>query len=152
MSEKILYFAYGSNIKTDRLQGRISSARVMGRGRLVNKRLTCSKKSKDGSGKANLEDGPREEVWGVLYEIDPSELKLLDKIEGDYRRVTMKINTDEEKVVEAEVYTSTELTSEVIPYDWYKELLICGARDHQLPENNIEFLERLPSKQDSNEG
>jgi len=39
-------------MKTERMIDRISSARVIGRAFLSNKRLVFNKKSKDGSGKA----------------------------------------------------------------------------------------------------
>lgn len=145
---KVLYFAYGSNMKTDQLCKRIPSAEPIGRGRILNKRLVCNKRSKNGSGKANLEDSLGDVVWGVLYEMDSSDLNRLDKAEGGYLRTRMYVQTDEDKLVAAEVYFSTELTLEAIPFDWYKKLLISGAREHQLPEDYIEFLKKLPSKRD----
>ena len=147
MDKKILYFAYGSNMCTGRLLSRISSAKPIGRGRLLNKRLVCNKKSKDGSGKANLEDSPGNVVWGLLYEIDSSDLNKLDKAEEEYQRVTMYVRTNEGKLVQAQVYISKRLTK-AIPFDWYKEMLISGAVEHQLPEEYIDFLRHLTSKRD----
>jgi len=146
MGAKIRIFAYGSNMKTNRLRKRVPSAKPIGRARLFNKRLVFNKKSEDGSGKANLEDSPEDVVWGVLYEIESSDLEKLDKAEGGYRRTTMRVKTNEDKLVAAEVYISTEVVLEVIPFDWYKELLVCGAQEHQLPENYIDFLKKIPSK------
>jgi len=149
MGGKILYFAYGSNMKENRLCQRIPSAKLMCRGRILNKRLVCNKRSKDNSGKANLEDSPGGVVWGVLYEMDSSDLNRLDEVEEGYQRTTMNAQTDENKFVAAEVYISTELTPKAIPFNWYKELLVSGAQEHQLPEDYVKFLKKLPSKHDS---
>lgn len=146
MGAKVLYFAYGSNMKTDCLSKRIFSAKPVGLGRILNKKLVCNKRSRNSSGKANLEDSQGDVVWGVLYEMDSPDLDRLDKAEGGYQRTTMYVQTDKDKSVPAEVYISTELTPEAIPYDWYKKLLVCGAQEHQLPEDYIEFLKKLPSK------
>lgn len=136
-------------MKTDWLCKRISSAKRIGRGRILNKILVCNKRSKDSSGKANLKNCPGGIVWGVLYEIVPSDLSKLDKVEEGYQRIKMCVQTDEDKSVVAEVYISAELTTEAIPFDWYKKILICGAQEHQLPVDYIEYLKKLPAKRDS---
>lgn len=148
MGAKVLYFAYGSNMKENRLCKRIPSAKLVGRGRILDKKLVCNKRSKDSSGKANLEDSPRGAVWGVLYEMDSSDLNRLDEVEEGYQRTTMNVQTDEDKFVVAEVYISTELTLKAIPFSWYKELLVSGAQEHQLPEDYVDFLKKLPFKHD----
>jgi len=56
LPEKVVNFAYGSNMSTKWMQGRVSSAKPIGRAKLSDKRLVCNKKSEDGSGKANLVD------------------------------------------------------------------------------------------------
>jgi len=99
-----------------------------------------------------LEDSPGDVVWGVLYEIESSDLDKLDKAEGGYQRTTMRVQTNEDKLVAAEVYISTEVVLEAIPFDWYKELLVSGAQEHQLPENYIDFLKKLPSKPNEKKG
>ena len=149
MGTRILYFAYGSNMITSRLQERIASARPVGRGRLSDTKLVCNKKSKDGSTKANLEDKPQNVVWGVLYEIDSSDLKRLDDIEREYQRTRTDVQTDEGKIVKAEVYFSTKISHNELPFGWYKELLIAGAQEHKLPKSYVEFLKGLRSKSSS---
>lgn len=152
MGEKVLYFAYGSNMKKNRLCKRVPSAKLAGRGRILNKRLVCNKRSNDNSGKANLKDSPGGVVWGVLYEMDSSDLNRLDEVEEGYQRTTMHVHIDKDKSVAAEVYISTEITPKGIPFNWYKELLVSGAQEHQLPEDYIAFLEKLPSKHDPKRG
>lgn len=148
MGAKVLYFAYGSNMRTDRLSKRIPSAKPAGLGKILNKKLVCNKRSRDSSGKANLESCPGGVVWGALYEIDSSDLDRLNDVEGGYQRTTMRVQTNEDRFVAAEVYISTELTTDAIPFDWYKKLLVSGAQEHQLPEEYVDFLKKLPSKRD----
>lgn len=151
MNTRII-FAYGSNMNEEWLRSRAPSAEVIGRARLPNKRMVCNKKGKDGSGKANLVDSPKDVVWGVLYEIDSAELERLDKAEGGYQRTTLQILTEQGNTIEAEVYISTKLTNDATPYNWYKDLILKGAREHQLPEDYLEYLEQFPSKDDPRKG
>ena len=146
MSKKVAYFAYGCNMSTQWLKNRVVYAKPLSRAKLPNKRLVCNKKSIDGSGKANLVDSPRDMVWGVLYEIDEVELNKLDLIEGGYKREILEVITDEGSPVKAHVYISSKLTKAARPYDRYKELMIKGAREHQLPASYMKYLEQINSK------
>jgi len=150
VSEKATYFAYGSNMSTEWLQARVPSAKPLGRARLSRKRLVCNKKSKDGSGKANLAERAEDAVWGVLYEIDLAELDKLDRVEGGYARISLDVITDQGSSVKAYVYVSSELTDDPRPYDWYKAILIEGASEHALPASYVDYLEQIPSKPGSN--
>lgn len=143
-------FAYGSNMKTVRMRSedRAPSARSAGRARLLDVRLICNKKSADGSAKANIVDSPSDVVWGVLWEVDASDLTKLDVAEGGYQRELRKVLTDGGKTVAAEVFVSETLISDAVAYDWYKALLIEGAREHELPEEYVRYLESLPAKPD----
>lgn len=133
-------------MSSTRMIGRVPSAKSLGRARLDNKRMVCNKRSKNGSGKANVQDSPGEVAWGVLYEISSKELANLDKAEGGYDRVSLQVWTSDDVPVEAEVYISRMLTDDPKPFDWYKEFIVSGAQEHRLPESYIEYLKRLPSK------
>ena len=111
--------------------------------------MLCNKKSDDGSAKANLIDDPRSEVWGVLYEIALSDLEKLDTVESGYRRITVKVLTQENESVPAETYISRKLTQEPVCYDWYKDWILKGAYEHALPGNYVEYLMQLPCKRDT---
>jgi len=148
MGKEVYYFAYGSNMVTKRLRSWVPSAKVIGQARLLNKRMVCNKKSIDGSGKANLVDSPGDVAWGVLYKVDTEELSKLDRVEGGYQRLTMQVLTNEEDFIESEVYISMKLTTDLTPYDWYKDLIISGACEHELPRDYLKYLKQLPSRPD----
>jgi hypothetical protein len=81
---KMNYFAYGSNMWTPRLRARVPSCRFNTIARLLRHRLCFHKKSVDGSSKCDaFETGSeRDAVWGVVFDILPSEKQALDKAEG----------------------------------------------------------------------
>lgn len=93
-------------------------------------------------------ESPGDVTWGVLYEIDIQDLGTLDKVDSGYKRIPVQVWKSDGKTVEAVTYVSTELTDEHVAYEWYKDLLIAGAREHNLPQDYIAYLERLPSKPD----
>lgn len=146
MMTRVLYFAYGSNMLSERLCSRIPSAQAIGCARLEDWRLVFNKRSVDGSAKANLVESPGDTTWGVLYEIEAQDLERLDKVEGGYRRISVWAREPDGEMVEAVTYVSAELTDEQTAYDWYKDTVIAGAREHNLPQEYIAYLERLPSK------
>jgi len=54
-TETILYFAYGSNMLSARLQERAPSATAIAIGKISGHRLCWHKRSRDGSGKCDAE-------------------------------------------------------------------------------------------------
>jgi len=144
------YFAYGSNMDAEWLRSRVPSATVIGPATLLDKRMLFNKRSIDGSAKANLVDSRGDHVWGVLFEVDSTELGTLDSAEGGYERTGLTVCTAGGNPVVAQIYTSTELTPNPVPYKWYKNLVLAGAREHELPQEYLDYLESLPSKPDPN--
>jgi len=138
-----LYFAYGSNLKLDRMQRRVPSARALGPGRLLGRSLALDKMGADGSGKANLAPAAGGCVWGALYEIDTIHWPDLDRCEPGYRRESVQVAMAETTVV-ASTYVSRTFTADP-PLHWYKRLIVEGAREHGLPAEWIAFLEQLPA-------
>ena len=143
-----LYFAYGSNLKLARVQARVPSARFFARARLPNGRLSLNKRGRDGSGKANLAPEGGAGVWGVLYDVEPEHWTWLDGHEQGYARADVRVHTEEGDEISALTYVATTLTDEPVAFDWYKRLIVEGAREHGLPGDWVAALERLPEKPD----
>lgn len=143
---RVLYLAYGSNMSSARLRSRVASAEMTGRALLKDRKISFNKRSRDGSAKANLVESPGAVTWGVLYDIDSQDLNTLDELEGGYERVTVQVCKPDGNIVEAVSYVSTNLTDDPRVYESYKELVLSGAREHNLPRDYIAFLEQLPSK------
>ena len=153
-----LYFAYGSNMLTERLQARCASARAIG-GAVVcgTYDLLFQKQSVDGSGKAGLiestEGGACTKTYGVLYEVDLCEQGALDKFEGHgYVRnsqvVVDVLNGGANQRVATYVAEPDAITGGLKPYDWYMALVIAGAMQHRLPKTYIGGLKAVPAIED----
>ncbi|HEY3047879.1 MAG TPA: gamma-glutamylcyclotransferase family protein [Polaromonas sp.] len=145
MSTRIKYFAYGSNMLTARLRERVPSARPVDVAQLRGHSLVWNKRSRDGSGKCSVIASGREEdvVWGVLFELEAQEKGALDRVEGlgcGYDEGTVEVMVIG-GAVHALTYLATDTDDALQPYDWYKELVLAGAREHSLPQYYIEVLE-----------
>jgi gamma-glutamylcyclotransferase len=147
---KIFYFAYGSNMDRRRMieRGvRILSEKV---GFIEGWKLVFNKiaTSYPGSGYANITKEKNSKVYGVLYEIENSDLKNLDEYEGyptHYKRERITVILNNDKKIIAEVYIAqTNQTREGLkPTEEYMKHLIDGAKQHNLPSSYIKFLESI---------
>jgi len=150
----VLIFAYGSNLCMGRLKGRVPSARVVTVASLAGHALRFHKRSRlDGSGKADAYETGRatDEVWGVVYEIDPAEKPDLDKAEGlgaGYDEKTVTLESDDGREIVALAYVATDIDPDLVPYGWYKAHVVRGARQHGLPEEYVRRIEVQASSDD----
>jgi gamma-glutamylcyclotransferase (GGCT)/AIG2-like uncharacterized protein YtfP len=138
-----LYFAYGSNLASRRLLGRIPGAQARGRARLAGFRLVADKPGRDGSAKLNIARDPEGVVWGALWELAPADLARLDRYEGGYERCEVLVQADSGP--ERAISYASPLRGAPRGLDRaYKELVVEGAREHGLPPEWLAFLETLP--------
>ena len=145
----IYYFAYGSNMLSERMDARIPEAKIAGIARLYGWDLVWDKISTDGSGKANLREENGKVVWGVVYIIPESRMPDLDKVEGGYQRIKVEVECDKNGKLAACTYVSEKRDANLLPYDWYKDLVLKGAKEHSLPSDYIEKIARIESQSDN---
>ena len=144
----VLYFAYGSNLKSQRMRQRVPSVRSEAVAFLDHHRLVCNKRGRDGSAKANLVQAAGHRVWGVLYRIELAHLELLDDFERGYERVEVEVCQTSGSACRASTYRSDRITRDPIPFEWYRGLILEGAREHGLLEDYLSVLEALPARPD----
>ena len=137
------YFAFGSNLHSERLRERAPSARALGAARLEGFRLCLDKLSSDGSGKLNLARDPAASVWGVVFTLDSAELAVLDGFEPGYARITVSVTLRSGDPREAQTYLSEQRAEGLPAAAWYQAAFLAGAREHGLPAEWIGLLERL---------
>jgi len=142
-------FCYGSNMSSERITERCSSSRFISRAKVSGWKLLFNKKSKDGSGKANLiYTGDGSLVWGVIFDITEEQKPILDKFEGlgkGYDELKLKVISDLGEEIECVCYIATEekyLDNSLKPFDWYKEWCLKGAKQHNLPSEYILTIEK----------
>ena len=151
----LTYFAFGSNMLTERLVRRCPSASPLGPAVLDDHALTFSKIGREGSGKATITERPGAKVFGVAFTLDPDELSLLDAFEGKgrgYDRIddfTVRLLADGTPI-SACTYKAPPAFCDpaLLPFDWYHALVIAGARQHGLPADYIDALAAAPYRAD----
>jgi len=150
---RIRYFAYSTNMLTDRLRERVPSATVISIGQLAGHALRWDKRSsRDGSGKCDAEATGRQNdvVWGVVFELDAEDKPALDQAEGlgaGYVEKTVHVSTEAGPVA-AVMYYAIDKDPSLRPYHWYKALVIAGAREHGLPVGYRSRLELVVTVSD----
>ncbi|MCW8890489.1 MAG: gamma-glutamylcyclotransferase [Sedimenticola sp.] len=150
---RLYYFAYGSNMSTRRLGERIQTARPVSQATLSGHALRWHKQGRDGSGKCDAFPTGKNShcVIGVLYEIAEQEQPLLDQFEGvgaGYEVASVELCLPSGERAAAFTYRATRIDSSFLPYHWYKEHVIQGAREHALPKAYIEQLAAAVSIED----
>jgi len=149
------YFAYGSNMSIQRIQKRIPKAKMISIATLKEHRLLFHKISKDGSGKCNafLTKNQQDNVIGVLFNINKKDKKELDKAEGlgyGYDEKVIMVYTDENTKIAAITYIATNCDNALKPFSWYKEHVLKGAKEANLPIEYIKTIENVESMEDAN--
>ncbi len=150
----VYYLAYGSNLHPLRLAERVPSACVVGVVEMPGYLLAFHKRSIDGSGKCLIytEQGEHHKMYGVLYEFDARDKANLDALEGSGKGYCEQLV---QFPLNGETYTpyiyvaqSTHIDQTLIPYHWYKNLVLAGARYHNLSAQYVAAIEATPSKAD----
>ena len=149
-----IYFAYGSNLHPLRLRERVPSAVVLGPGTLAGHVLHFDKRGRDGSAKcdARSTDVAADQVLGVLYRLAEPDVELLDRHEDggrSYERVQVRVRAFDADV-EAFTYRATAewIDPTLVPWDWYKALVLVGARHHGFAPAYVDAIGALPSRPD----
>jgi gamma-glutamylcyclotransferase len=157
-ADTFLYFAYGSNMSLRRITvaTRAPSAKLLGPASIAGHRLTFDKVGADGSGKADCErtGDLTDRVHGALFVADTADLAALDHAEGTtgtapgYRRTEVVVWT-EGGPKKAMTYLGITKRADLLPYPWYVNHVLVGARELGLPQDYLADLGRLQTQPDS---
>ena len=155
MSEERLYFAFGSNIHPQRIQERVGRAKFVSVARLPSASLTFNKIGRDGSGKCNVEftSDARCEVFGALYRLTRGQKSELDEWESlgkGYIDMPIEVATPQGAVSAVCYRASAEFVDDsLLPFPWYRDLVLLGATHLALPEPYIRVLREQATTTDS---
>ncbi len=144
----MLYAAYGSNLHPLRLSQRIASARLVATRFLPDWSLHFHKQSEDGSGKCNILRGG-DGVHFAIFDVSAADKLVLDRIEGvgvGYSNASLKVPG----LGDCATYAAqpSHIDDSLTPYDWYKELVLTGARLHGFPDKYLERIESTKAHAD----
>lgn len=134
------YAAYGSNLHPLRLQARVPSARLLGTGRLPGWALRFHKRGTDGSGKGSIVEAGGS-VYVAVYEMSDDGMSVLDRIEGidtGYRRAS--VGMPGFGACDTYLARPSHIDDALQPYDWYREMVLVGARVHGFPDGYVERI------------
>ncbi|EFB30198.1 hypothetical protein PANDA_007923, partial [Ailuropoda melanoleuca] len=145
--ESFLYFAYGSNLLTERIHLRNPSAAFCCVARLQDYKLDFGNSQGKTSetwhgGIATIFQSPGDEVWGVVWKMNKSNLSSLDEQEGvksgTYVPIEVNVYTQEGKIT-CRSYQMKNYES-APPSPQYKKVICLGAKENGLP---LEYQKKL---------
>ena len=139
----IRYAAYGSNLHPQRLAKRISSTRLIGTSFIPDWSLHFHKKSNDKSGKCNIVSGG-DGIHVAVFDISVEDKLKLDDIEGlstGYSKLTLRVPGFGDCA--SYIADESHIDDSLAPYDWYKELVLIGARLHGFPHEYVDIIDSI---------
>ncbi|XP_051575408.1 gamma-glutamylcyclotransferase-like isoform X2 [Myxocyprinus asiaticus] len=144
-----LYFAYGSNLLKERLQLKNPSATIYCVARLKDYKLVFGNHKgllslRWHGGVATIEHSPGDEVWGVVWRMNMSDLESLDSQEnvmmGTYSPTEVSVSSSG-----LDLNCRTYIMNSCVyapPSPQYLQVIVMGAEQNGLPE---EYQEKLKS-------
>ena len=140
--DRLLYFAYGSNMCTRYLRDCCPSAEPVMPAVLANFHIEFRRFSTNlGGGISTIQPAPGEIVHGVLFTIPRAEIEALDVLEnvpdGLYARDTFMMLDATGAWRRAELYRIVTPEGPFAPADQYIDWMLEGAREHGLPDDYI---------------
>jgi hypothetical protein len=149
-----LYFAYGVNMLSHRIQDAAPSAVAIDIGIVQGYRFAFGKVSRYGSGECDIEvtNNPKDRVYGVLYKINVKDKSNLNDAEGlgTYNEANVQVVTSTDNCTAMTYIARYKDASLLRPFQWYKALVIAGAAEHDLPKAYVEWLRTFEAQADSN--
>jgi hypothetical protein len=160
MSERVWYFAYGSNMQPATFSGRrgiVPQQAVPAR--LAGWQLVFDKPAilPMGQGMANVVPTPGAEVLGVAYAVSADDLAHIELTEGvlidNYRRMMVEVTplAGSGPAIAAVTLASNRRDASLRPSRRYMAMLIEGAEAHGLPAEYVAWLRCCPAVDESPE-
>ena len=151
IEEKYYYFGYGSNMDIDLLRRRIGNTKIIPEsyGLLKNHKLIFPR------GFGSVTPNQDYNVYGCVFLLTEKELKRLDVVEGyredrdrsfnTYNRDPIEIILPNNQRIIADIYIQVKETED-LPSNNYKQTIIKGANDCNLPREYVDWLEDLETR------
>jgi gamma-glutamylcyclotransferase (GGCT)/AIG2-like uncharacterized protein YtfP len=137
------YFGDGDNMNRTQMRARAGNILEEHNAHLPNYELRFNKKVRGGTAAANVQPKQGKTVYGVLYKIEESAFRSLDRYEGvpdHYRRIEVGVTPEDGQAVSAQVYIATKVEKGLRPAGHYLQSILEGAGEHGLPVTYIEEL------------
>lgn len=135
-SRTVWHFAYGSNMNRAQMLSRVGNIVEEHTAQLPNYELRFNKKVRGGTAGANIQPASGKNVHGVLYKIEESAMRSLDRYEGvpeHYRRIEVQVTSEGGGTVPAQIYIASRVEKGLRPSAHYLRAILDGAGEHSLP-------------------
>lgn len=133
-----LYFAYGSNMDVEAMRTRAPNSRALAAARLPRWRFIVMK-----GGYGSVAPDPQRTVYGVLWDVALSDVRLLDRYEdvasGLYRKIQQPVLREGGGSARALIYVGAT-TARGEPRPGYMENVIAAARAWSFPDTYVREL------------
>jgi gamma-glutamylcyclotransferase (GGCT)/AIG2-like uncharacterized protein YtfP len=144
-TEKILYFAYGSNLSITQMKARCPSSKLLQKGVLRNHKLVFNRYSSTWQGAvADIIKCEDRHVWGLIYEMEKDELQLLDSFEGYpncyNRKLTTVYNSNQQAILNVWVYYIVHKCKKAAPAKRYLSIIKTAAYNFNFPKYYRDML------------
>ncbi|KAH7642309.1 gamma-glutamylcyclotransferase [Dermatophagoides farinae] len=143
----VYYFCYGSNLLIQRMRINNKSATKHANGLLTGFKLSFAGNSQLWKGAtANIVQDSNSVVYGAVYTLDKDDIDNLDRQECGYDPIEVIVKlyeTNDQPMITCRTYVQKSNYANVngnepIPSRLYKEIIIKGAKENNLPEHYIE--------------
>lgn len=149
-----IYLAYGSNLHPRRLEARVGHVELLGTVELNGWSLRFEKRGGDGSAKANLHAAPGTDLaaGAAAYGLRLDQVSKLDIFEGcgrGYETLSMTVRLEGESVMAFTYLAPSQwISRDLLPFDWYVDLIVCGARYHGFDESYVREVASHDARED----
>ena len=132
-AEKILYFAYGSNLNKKQMKERTPESQPKVTAVLPNfKLIFCGWSRQWKGGTVTIRSSRGDKVSGGVYEITERDLRRLDGYEGyprESNRINITVFTEDGQALKAVTYVKTAQAEKTKPSAEYVDTIKQGYRD-----------------------
>ncbi len=143
LDQKVLYFAYGSNMHQPRLEQRVGKVKCIGTYKLPGYKLTFDVGTKfDCFANVDREDG--ETCEGVIYEMTYRQLRELDYYEGLYMRIKEEYEGRKLHIYISDLYRNARGRETELSMEYYA-ILMLGCKEHKL-KKSLKIVEAMAPK------
>ena len=126
-SRTVWHFAYGSNMNRGQMLARAGKILEEHNASLPNYEVRFNKKVRGGTAGANIQLAHGKTVHGVLYKIEESALRSVDRYEGvpeHYRRIEVQVTPGRRAAVPAQMYIASKLEKGLRPSPPYLQAML----------------------------
>ena len=117
-SRTVWHFAYGSNMNRVQMLSRAGKILEEHNASLPNYEVRFNKKVRGGTAGANIQMASGKTVHGVLYKLEESTFRMVDRYEGvpeHYRRIEVQVTPEGGEPVPAQIYIASKIEKGLRP-------------------------------------